>query len=58
MSLTIEDLTDVFRLVDEIIDCNAQLHCHIGDARRVSLEGAIATRAAKLRAYIAALDGS
>ena len=58
MSLSIEDLTNVFGIVDEIIDCNAQLHGHIDDTRRVSLEGAIAAPAAKLCAYIAALDGS
>ena len=52
------ELTTALRLVDEMIDCRAQLHCEIDESRRTALESAIDARAAQIRSYLDSTDGS
>jgi len=58
MVVTNVQLSVALGLVDEMIDCNAQLHEHIGAQRRESLEAAIAIRAAAVRALIDTFEDS
>jgi hypothetical protein len=52
------ELTTALRLVDEMIDCRAQLHCDIDESRRTALESAISARAMQIRAYLDSADRS
>ena len=52
------ELTNALRLVDEMIDCRAQLHSDIDESRRAALESAISVRAAQIRSYLDGADGS
>jgi len=45
-------MSSALGLVDEIIDCHAQLRGTPDNARRVDLERAIAARSARLRRYV------
>ena len=40
------------RMVDEMVDCDAQLHANPAAPRRAALEAAIAVRAARLQRYV------
>ena len=51
-------LMTAMRLVDEIIDCRAQLHANIHPQRRAQLESAINARAAEIKAYLDAQDNT
>jgi hypothetical protein len=57
MVVTNDQLRDALGLVDEMIDCNAQLHEDMDAQRRQSLEAAIAIRAATVRALIDTSEG-
>jgi hypothetical protein len=50
--LTREQLVAALRLVDEMVDCDAQLHGNPAAPRRAALEAAIAVRAARLQRYV------
>jgi len=50
--LSREQLVAALRLVDEMVDCDAQLHSHPAGPRRAALEAAIAVRAARLQHYV------
>lgn len=52
------ELTTALRLVDEMIDCRAQLHSDLDEPRRTALEAAINARAAQIRSYLDSADGS
>ncbi len=52
------ELTTALRLVDEMIDCRAQLHNDIDDSRRAALESAISVRAERIRSFLDSTDAS
>ena len=52
------ELTTALRLVDEMIDCRAQLHRDIDESRRAALESAITVRADQIRSYLDTADAS
>jgi hypothetical protein len=54
MALNRKQLVAALVLVDQIVDCNAQLDGSIDGPRRVALESSMAARRAKLRSYMGA----
>src|SRR5215213_10137766 len=50
------ELRAALRLVDEMVDCNAQLHANLDGPRRADLEASIAERAAKIQWYLDATE--
>lgn len=53
MTLTTEKLMSTMGLVDEIIDCNAQLHGCLTDQRRAELRSAKRARVEQIKQYFA-----
>jgi hypothetical protein len=56
MPLNQEQLVEALGLVDEMIDCNAQLHGPVDGPRREALESSMAARQAKIRSYLDASE--
>jgi hypothetical protein len=56
MPLNQEQLVEALGLVDEMIDCNAQLHGPVDGLRREALESSLAARQAKIRSYLDASE--
>jgi hypothetical protein len=52
MSLTTDQLRTALSLVDEMLDCSAQLHDNMGSGHRELLESALAERAARVKDYL------
>ena len=52
MPLSREELIAALGLVDQMIDCNAQIHANPDGPRRPALEAALAARAARLQCYV------
>jgi hypothetical protein len=49
-------LAEAMQLVDEVIDCRAQLDGCASPRRRAELESAISVRAHRIQLYLEALD--
>ena len=56
MPLTTEQLMTTMGLVDEIIDCSAQLHGSLNSQRRRQLESAMAVRSAMIKGYLGSAE--
>ena len=56
MPLNRDQLVEALGLVDEMIDCNAQLHGPVEGPRREALESSMAARQAKIRSYLDASE--
>ena len=56
MPLNREQLVEALGLVDEMIDCNAQLHGAVDAPRRAALESSMAARHARIRSYLDASE--
>ena len=52
MPLNRDQLVEALGLVDEVIDCNAQLHGPVDGPRRAALESSMAARQEKIRSYL------
>jgi hypothetical protein len=56
MPLNPDQLVEALGLVDEMIDCNAQLRGPVDGPRREALESSMAARQAKIRSYLDASE--
>ena len=57
MPLNRDQLVEALGLVDEVIDCNAQLHGPVDGPRRAALESSMAARQEKIRSYLGRVGG-
>jgi hypothetical protein len=58
MPLTTEQLMATMGLVDEILDCNAQLYVTRDDQRRAELRSSRAVRVEQIKGYFNSANGS